>query len=57
MRGPLLDQALPVVVPDLVAEVAEHGAVGLAHLLADLLAKRIVGLGDVDGDQRRRCAP
>ncbi len=32
------------------AQVAEHGAVGLTHLLADPLAARIVGLGQVDRD-------
>ena len=33
------------------AEVTEQRAIGLTHLLARLLAKRVVGLGDVDGDQ------
>ena len=35
---------------DLVAEVPEHGAVGLAELLAQRLAMRVVGLGHVERD-------
>jgi hypothetical protein len=35
---------------DLVAEVAEHGPVRLAQLPADALAVRVVGLGEVEGD-------
>jgi hypothetical protein len=37
-------------VADLVAKVAEQRAVRLAHLHPNLLPKRIVRLGDVDGD-------
>ena len=44
------DQPVPVVVADLVAQVAEHGAIALAHLLAHVLAKREVGLVDVERD-------
>ncbi len=36
--GPVLDQPLPVVVTDLVAEAPEQGAVGLAHRLSRTLA-------------------
>src|SRR6201991_1412343 len=39
-----------VVVADFVAQVTEQGAVGLAHLGADLLAVRVVGFGEVEGD-------
>ena len=39
-----------VVVADLVAEVAEHRAVGLGELGPDLLAVGVVALGEVDGD-------
>ena len=39
-----------VVVADLVAQVAEHGPVGLAHLLAHRLPVRVVGLGEVERD-------
>ena len=35
---------------DLVAEVPEHGPVGLAELLAQRLAVRVVGLGHVERD-------
>ena len=35
---------------DLVAEMAEHGPVGLAQLPADALAVGVVGLGEVEGD-------
>jgi hypothetical protein len=38
-------QPVPVPVADLVPEVAEQRAVGLAHRDAPLLAPRIVGLG------------
>ncbi len=44
------DQPVPVVVADLMPQVAEHGAIGLAHLLAHVFAKRRVGLGDVERD-------
>ncbi len=37
-------------VPDLVAEMPEQGAVGLAHLAPALLALGIVGLDERDGD-------
>ena len=44
------DEAFPVVVADLVAEVAEHGAIRLPELLTDELAMRVVRLGEVEGD-------
>ena len=44
------DEAPPVVVADLVAEVAEHGAIRLTELLADELAMGVIGLGEVEGD-------
>ncbi len=46
-----LDEAIPVVVTDLVSEVAEHRAVGLAHLLTSAFAEGVGRLGDIDGDQ------
>ena len=42
---------VPVVMADLVTEMAEQGAVGLAHGVAAPLAFRVVRFGDVDGDQ------
>ena len=45
------DQLPLVVVADLVAEVPEHRPVGLAEVLADLLAVGGLALGQVDGDQ------
>src|SRR6185503_3545562 len=47
----VLDQPVPEVMADLVSEVTEECAIGLAHLLTRLLAKRIVSFGDVDGDE------
>ena len=44
------DEASPVVVADLVAEVAEHGAIRLPELLTDELAMRVIRLGEVEGD-------
>ena len=35
---------------DLVAEVAEHGAIRLPELLTDELAMRVIRLGEVEGD-------
>ena len=43
-------QPVPHPVADLMAEMAEQGAVGLVHLRAHLLAIGIVGLADGDGD-------
>ena len=37
--------------PDLMAEMAEQGAVGLAHFGAQFFAQGVVGLVQVDGDQ------
>ena len=45
-----LDQAIPVVVPAFVPEMAEDGAVGFGHPGAHLLADDGVGLGDVERD-------
>ena len=42
------DQPVPVVVADLVAEVAQQRAVGLVHGVPDLLALGVVGLLHVD---------
>ena len=39
---------------DLVAHMAEQRPVGLAHLQAALLAPRVVGLGEVEGDEAVR---
>ena len=48
----VLDQPVPVeIMPDLMAKVADEGAVGLVHGLASRLALRVVGLGDVDRDE------
>ena len=47
---PLRGQHLVEVVPDLVAEVPEHGAVRLVHRLAQLLAVGVVALGQIEGD-------
>jgi hypothetical protein len=44
------DEQRLVVVPDLVPEVAEQGAVRLGHLDAHALAVRVVALGEVEGD-------
>ena len=46
----VLDEPFPVVVRDLVAEMAEKRTVRLIHLLPDLGADRIVGFADVEGD-------
>ena len=45
-----VDQPVPVVVADLVAEMTHQRAVRLAHLGADLLAHHVLGLGGVQGD-------
>ena len=49
-RSAVPDQPVPVVVADLVAQVAEHRAVRLAHLLAHVFAERRIRLGDVERD-------
>ena len=36
--------------PDLVAEMTEQRAIGLAHLIAAALAFCVVGFGEIDGD-------
>ena len=45
-----VDQQVPVVVADLVAEMADQRAVGLAHLGADALAHGVLGLLGVERD-------
>ena len=45
------DEAIEVVVADLVAEVAEQRAVRLVHLDPQLLAVHVVTLGEIEGDQ------
>ncbi len=49
--GIVADQPIPVVVAELVAEMAEQRAVVLAHLGTHLLAFGGIGLGDVERDQ------
>jgi hypothetical protein len=49
-RGGAVDQQRPVVVPDLVPEMTEHGSVGLSELRAPPLALSIVRLAQVDRD-------
>ena len=44
------DQPVEVVMPDLVAEVAQQGAVRLVHLDPQLLAVHVVALGQIDCD-------
>lgn len=44
------DERHPIVVADFVTHVADEGAMGLVHLLADTLALDGVGFGDIDGD-------
>lgn len=46
-----LDQHHPVIVPDLMAEMAEKRAIRLPHRTTPALALRVVGFGDVDRDQ------
>src|ERR1700683_894860 len=43
-------QPIPVIMADLVAEMAERRAIELAHFLSATLALSVVGLGDVDGN-------
>ncbi len=49
--GVVADQPVPIIVAELVAEMAEQRAVVLAHLGAHLLALGGIGLGDVERDQ------
>ena len=48
---PILDQLVPVVVADFMPEMPQQRAIGFTHLLACLLTKGIIGLGDIDGDE------
>ncbi|MCY1459559.1 hypothetical protein D9M71_770430 [compost metagenome] len=45
------DQSIPVVVPDFVTKMPEQRAIGFVHLHPHLLAVRIVGFLDIEGDQ------
>src|SRR6185312_4262623 len=47
----VLDQAVPVVMPDLVTEVAQQRAVLLVLHLPLLFPVNIVGLGNIDRDE------
>ncbi len=49
--GIVADQPVPVIVAELVAEMAEQRAVVLAHLDAHLFSLGGIGLGDVERDQ------
>ena len=42
---------MKVVVPDLVAEMAQQGAVGLVHRDTELSAVYVVAFGEIQGDQ------
>jgi hypothetical protein len=44
------DQSVPIVVAHLMSKVAENGAVGFPHLIADSLPRRIVRFFNVKGD-------
>ena len=50
IRHRRVDEAVEVVVPDLVAEVAEQGAVRLVHLLLQLFAVYVVAFGEIQRD-------
>ena len=56
-QAPSSDQHVPVVVAELVAEVADDRPVRLLQVLAMLLAVVVVGLGDVERDERRSAWP
>ncbi len=47
----LHDQAVPIIMADLVADMPHKRAVRLSHGLPSRLPLRVVGLGDVDGDE------
>src|SRR5580698_1874336 len=44
-------QPIPVIMADLVAEMAKRCAIELPHFLPEALALGVVGLGDVDGNK------
>src|ERR1700754_263910 len=44
-------QPVPEIVPGFMAEMAEKGAIRLAHLATHFLARRIIGLPDRQSDQ------
>lgn len=44
------DEAVVVVMPDLVPEVPEQSSVRLGHRLAELLTVDVVALGEIHGD-------
>ncbi|MNV66764.1 hypothetical protein D3C71_1595360 [compost metagenome] len=45
------DQSVPVVMPDFVTKMPEQRAIGFVHLHPYLLAVRVVGFLDIEGDQ------
>jgi hypothetical protein len=49
-RVRVADETLPIIVPDFVAQVPEHGAITLAQLLPHVLPERSVRLRDVERD-------
>ena len=49
--GRIADQKIPIVVPDLVAEMAEQGAIGLLHRVALTLALGIVRFRQAERDE------
>ena len=48
--APVLDQPVPIIMADLVPEMAEQGPIGFMHFGAPLFPLGVVGLGDVHGD-------
>src|SRR4051812_17805349 len=46
----IADQQIPIMMPDLMAKMAEQGPVSFAHLQAPALPFDVVGLGQGDGD-------
>ncbi len=50
MRRLARDQQVPIVVADLVAKMAEQGAIGLVELGTAVFARRVVGLLQGQGD-------
>ncbi len=45
------DQAIPVVVTNLVAKMSDDGSIAFAELLPQLFSKWVIGFGNVDGDE------
>jgi hypothetical protein len=46
----VLDQSVPIIMPDFVTEMAQEGAIGLVQLEPPLFALRVVRLRHIDGD-------